>query len=121
MKEITIQIDGQDFIIDIDRAKELGVVKENTIKSFKVGDVFKLASGTRVIIVQNGYGNDRNQRYNIAGNLNTLDLFSDIGEKGFNKREMLQFLNKPNSWQPNERTKFIKNVNEDLKKWMYNL
>ena len=114
-----VTIEGKEYEIDIEKAKELGVLKEDaTIKDFKVGDVFVPASGGKVIIVQNGYTDyKREQKYNIAG-LDGLELYSDIGSQGLNKTEMLAWLNR--SWN-GKHTKFIKNINNDIKEWMSNL
>jgi hypothetical protein len=123
MKEITIQIEGQDFIIDLDKAKSLGVVKEDpTIKDFNVGDVFLLASGSKVIIVQTGYTNiyesDIEQRYSFAG-LDGLRFFSNFGKEGATKEKIISYLNQKTYFEKN--TKFLKNINKDISKLISDL
>lgn len=113
MKEITVKIEETEYIIDLEKAKELGVLKEDTtIKDFKVGDVFSLPwYGDNIIIVQNGYASSsKEQKYNIAG-LDGLGLYLDFGSQGLNKTEMLAWLNKSNN---GKHVKFIKNINNDI-------
>lgn len=114
-----VTIEGKEYEIDIEKAKELGVVKENTIKDFEVGDVFSLPwYGDNIIIVQNGYvSSSKEQKYNIAG-LDGLGLYSDFGSQGLNKTEMLAWLNKSNNGM---HAKFIKNINNDIQKLLSNL
>lgn len=111
---VSVQINGKDYIIDIAKAKSLGVIKEDaTIKDFSVGDVFVNDVfvndvGNAVIIVPTGYS----YRYSIAGLWGDLNVFSDFGAQGATKKEMLQFLNAEThggiSW------KFVKNINADF-------
>jgi hypothetical protein len=111
--ETKITIEGKEYTVDIAKAKELGVLKEDaTIKDFKVGDVFSLPwYGDNIIIVQNGYvSSSKEQKYNIAG-LDGLGIYPDFGSQGLNKTEMLAWLNKSNN---GKRTKFIKNINNDI-------
>jgi hypothetical protein len=114
MKEITIQIEGQDFIIDLDKAKELGVIKENPIiKDFNVGDVF-LYCGSKVIIVKTGYNSVfEEQRYSLAGLYGTLNLFSSFGKEGATKEVVLGYLNGQHA-----NTKFLKNIDKDIRKFL---
>jgi hypothetical protein len=116
-----VTIEGKEYEIDIEKAKELGVLKEDaTIKDFKVGDVFSLPwYGDNIIIVQNGYAayHSKEQRYNIAG-LDGLGLYPDFGSQGLNKTEMLAWLNKSNNGM---HAKFIKNINNDIQKLLSNL
>jgi len=125
MKEITIQIEGQDFIIDLDKAKELGVIKEDsTIKDFKVGDVFLLSGGCKVIIVQTGYTSfyesDVEQRYSFAGLAAGLDLFSSFGKEGGTRKEVLAYLNNGDSYSDTP-AKFLKNINKDISRLLSKL
>lgn len=107
-----VTIDGKEYEIDIEKAKELGVLREDTtIKDFKVGDVFLPGCGSKLIIVQNGYASSsKEQKYNIAG-LYGFEIYSDFGSQGLNKTEMLAWLNKSNN---GNHTKFIKNINNDI-------
>jgi hypothetical protein len=126
MKEITVNIEGKEFIIDLEKAKELGVLKEDkTIKDFQVGDVFLLASGSKVIIVQNGYNNiysDTEQRYNFAGLGYSLNLYSSssFGKEGGTKEEVLAYLNNGNFFSERP-AKFLKNINKDVEKLLVKL
>lgn len=115
-----VTIEGKEYEIDIEKAKELGVLKEDaTIKDFKVGDVFVPASGGyKIIIVQNGFAcSSEEQKYNIAG-LYGFEIYSDFGSQGLNKTEMLAWLNE--SWN-GEHAKFIKNINNDIEELLSNL
>jgi hypothetical protein len=126
--ETKITIEGKEYTVDIAKAKELGVLKEDTtIKDFKVGDVFLRPCGSKLIIVENGYAFfSKEQRYNIAG-LYGLELYSDIGSQGLNKTEMLAWLNKTemlawlNKSCNGNHTKFIKNINDDIQKLLESL
>jgi hypothetical protein len=120
MKEIKITIEGKEYNIDIEKAKELGVLKvpkvDTTIKSFEVGDVF--SSGfDAILIVQNGRPLiSAEQRYNIAG-LDGLFLYSDFGSEGVSKEEMLAYLNKGDD---GFGYKFVKNVNSEIETLLRN-
>jgi hypothetical protein len=114
MKEIKVTIEGEEYNIDIEKAKELGVLKvpkvDTTIKSFQVGDVFSLGFDP-ILIVQNGWPLiSAEQRYNIAG-LDGLFLYSDFGSKGLSVKEMLDYLNKGDD---GFGYKFVKNVNSEI-------
>jgi hypothetical protein len=110
MNNITVHIDGKDFIIDIAKAKSLGLLKaDTTIKDFRVGDVFMTSHSSAVIIVKCGYASRGEQKYSIAGLSGGLDIFSDFGEKGATKEEVLKFLNRPHAG-----IEFIKNINADF-------
>ena len=105
---VTVQINGKDYIIDIAKAKSLGVLKEDTtIKDFKVGDVFVTDVGNAVIIVSAGYS----YKYSIAGLYGDLNVFSDFGAQGATREEMLKFLN---SKSQGYTRKFVKNINADF-------
>ena len=107
--DVTVQISGKDYIIDIAKAKSLGVLKEDAaIKYFKVGDVFVTDTvGSAVIIVSAGYSN----RYSIAGLGGGLNVFSDFGAHGATREEMLKFLNAKTQ---GFTKKFVKNINADF-------
>ena len=112
MKEIKVTFEGKDFTINIDKAKKLGVLKEDkTIKDFQVGDVF--SSGfDPILIVQNGWPiTSKEQRYNIAG-LDGLFLFSNFSDKGLNKEQMLAYLNRGDD---GVGYKYVKNINKEIK------
>jgi len=117
MKELKVTIEGEEYNIDIEKAKELGVLKvpkvDTTIKSFQVGDVFSTRSGT-ILIVQNGFSKD--PRYNIAG-LDGLFLYSTIGGEGLSRTEMLKFLNRNFK---GFGYKFVKNVNSEIETLLRN-
>jgi hypothetical protein len=120
MKEIKVTIEGEEYNIDIEKAKELGVLKvpkvDTTITDFKVGDVFSSGFGP-VLIVQNGWPLiSAEQRYNIAG-LDGLFLFSNFSDKGLSKEEMLAYLNKGDAGLG---YKFIKNVNSEIETLLRN-
>jgi hypothetical protein len=101
-----IEIEGKEYEIDINRAKELGLCKETPkkITDFSVGDVFESKQGSRIIIIQCLYS--YSYKYNIAGNYG-LYLYSDFGKNPLNQEQMLDFLNK-------HEYKFIKNINSDI-------
>jgi hypothetical protein len=117
MKEITIQIEGKDFTINLEKAKSLGLLKEDrSIKEFFVGDVFSLGFEP-ILIVQNSYPDtSKEQRYNIAGS-DGLFLYCDIGIKGASKEEMLMYLNKERSGCG---LKFVKNINSEIETLLRN-
>jgi hypothetical protein len=100
-----IEIEGKEYEIDINRAKELGLCKEIKITDFSVGDVFETKCGSRVLIIRSTY-NPYGYKYNIAGN-DGLYLYSDFGENPLGREQMLDFLNK-------HEYKFIKNINSDI-------
>jgi hypothetical protein len=106
-----VTLEGKEYEIDLEKAKELGVIKEdNSIKDFEVGDVF--SSGFNpILIVQNGWPDaSKEKRYNIAG-LDGMHLYSDFGNKGASKQEMLNYLN---YGRRGEDLQFIKNVNSEI-------
>jgi len=117
MKEIKVTIEGKDFTINLEKAKSLGLLEEDTtIKEFFVGDVF--SSGFNpILIVQNGWPDtSKDPRYNIAG-LDGLFLYSDIGSEGASKEEMLKYLNKGDD---GFGYKFVKNVNSEIETLLRN-
>lgn len=96
-----ITLENQEYEIDIERAKQLGLCKEarKQITSFKVGDVFHAPSHSRIVItaVNWCYSGERNinQQYNIVGSYG-LNLFSNFGsdfEKLPTYEGMLEYLN----------------------------
>lgn len=110
MKEITVNIEGKEFIIDLEKAKSLGVLKEDKIiKDFNVGDMYSITNGYEaIIIVETGWNSCL---YNIIGLCDDLSYYSDFGKEGISKEKMLEYL------QMNYTTKhFVKNINSDFKK-----
>jgi hypothetical protein len=106
-----ITIEGKEYLIDIDKAKSLGVLKEDTtIKSFKLGDAFKLDNGNIVVIIETGYDNYR-RRYSFTGLCSELQNYSTFGSEGGTEEEVLKQLNK---WKIHSGLVFVKNINEDI-------
>lgn len=101
-----IEIEGKEYEIDFNRAKELGLCKEihEKITDFSAGDVFESKNGTRILIIQTSYSNTK---YNIAGR-NGLYLYSDFNSQPFSRVEMFEYLNSDLKY------KFIKNINNDI-------
>ena len=116
-----VTFEGKEYTIDLEKAKELGVLKEpNTIKDIKVGDVFLTGLQTWVMIVENGYSynqDGKESRWNIAG-LNGLRVYSDFGHEGLTKTEMLKWLN---DCYFGKGARFIKNLNADIDKLIKDL
>lgn len=105
MNKKTIVIEGREYILDIDKAKELQIIAEKSrITTFKVGDVFRTYSGSMFVIVPFGY--NHSGKYGIMGN-GGLNFFSDAGFEGFTEGEMLKWLN------TGTKT-FVKNINDDF-------
>jgi hypothetical protein len=110
-----INIEGKEYEIDINRAKELGLCKEThkKITDFSAGDVFESKSGTRILIIETSYSNTK---YNIAGR-NGLYLYSNFNETPFNREQMLEYLNGEQMLEylnDDRKYKFIKNINSDI-------
>ena len=54
-KKTIVVIEGKEYTLDIDKAKELQILTEKPrITTFKVGDVFRLYSGSVIVIVPFG-------------------------------------------------------------------
>lgn len=114
--QIKINIEGQDYNVNLQKAIELGVIsKDSTIKTFEVGDLFVNEVGIKMIIVDHGYNfsNSKMKRYNIMGLWNTFQVYSDLSPDGATKEEMLEFLN-------DGKCKFVKNLNIDLENLLDN-
>lgn len=111
-----ITLENQEYEIDIQRAKELGLCKEvaKEITDFNVGDVFECQNGERVLIVQSEHGNksEHGARYNIAG-LNGLKVFSDFGSSLLNHQQMLK-------WLRDNEYSFVANINDDIEELIKN-
>jgi hypothetical protein len=111
MKEITVNIEGKEYTIDIEKAKSLGILKDKTIKDFQTGDVYFLGNGNYIIIVPNGFCSNyygSQQKWNFAGLEGTLNTYSTFGRDGADKKTILTFLNQQ------EGIEFIKNINADI-------
>jgi hypothetical protein len=82
MNKHTITIGDSSYIIDLDRAQELGIcTKKQSITSFEVGDVFETPSGIiRILIIECNCGSPSNETlYQIAGR-DGLSTFSDYND-----------------------------------------
>jgi hypothetical protein len=103
-----ITIDGQTFIIDLERAKELGLMtaKRKNIEFITDGDLFSDGYYLSVLVIRQGY---ESSKWNI---LNAEDhgfkFYSDFTDKGVSTQEMLDFIN-------SRELNFVKNMNSDLK------
>lgn len=103
-----ITIDGQTFIIDLERAKELGLMtaKRKNIEFITNGDLFSDGYHLSVLVIRQGY---ESSKWNI---LNAEDhgfkFYSDFTDKGVSTQEMLDFIN-------SRELNFVKNMNSDLK------
>jgi len=113
MNTTTVTINGQDFTIDLDKAKQLGLLQEcQPIADLAVGDVFESEGGlVRVLIIDAFYdGSDNINRYQIAG-LNGLEPYSDF-EELLSMSDMLDWLN-------DRKYKFVKNINDEIQKLIW--
>jgi hypothetical protein len=108
-----ITFEGKEYLIDIDKAKELGVLKEDdSIKSFKIGDAFKLGNGNIAVIIETGYNPVLEvPRYSFTGLCNSLLNFSTFGSEGGTEEQVLNQLNK---CKKSGGVVFVKNINEDI-------
>lgn len=122
MDDLKIKIDGKDYVFDVDKAKQLGVLKEDTtIKDVSVGDVFRYVdSGNLLVVVPHGYNpNPGTERFNIAGRQGGLYVYSYFGKDGATKEQLLLYLNSSNTGV--YLKKFVKNINDDFKQLLENL
>jgi len=114
-----ITIEDKEYLIDIEKAKELGVLKEdNSIKSFKVGDAFRLKHGNIIVIIEAGYNDFDKLRYSFSGLCDSIGNYSTFGSEGGTEEQVLKQLNK---WKDSERIVFVKNINEDFAKLIKSL
>jgi hypothetical protein len=115
-----VTIEDKEYNIDIEKAKELGVLKEDsTIKSFTIGDTYRLKSGNYVVVVEVGYNlYGENLRYSFAGYQGKLQNYSPFGKEGGTEEQVLERLN---HYQANEGAVFVKNINEDFKNLLMSL
>lgn len=102
----TINIDGIKYELDLQRAKQLGIIEEcKKIKDFEIGDLFAyVKTGCWFVIVEQG----RSGNYAIIGLGDSLRTFSDCGANGYSTEQMLEFLNS------GSEKFFVKNINEDF-------
>lgn len=108
MNTTTVTINGQDFTIDLDKAKQLGLLQERQlITDLAIGDVFESEGGLlRIMIIDAFYdGSDNINRFQIAG-LNGLEPYSDF-EELLDMGDMLDLLN-------DRKYKFVKNINDEI-------
>jgi hypothetical protein len=117
MKVITYE--GKEFEIDLERAKELGVLKETLqpITDFKIGDAYRLKQGNFVVVVEAGYAYDDAARYSFSGFGDELYNYSPFGKQGGTREQVIESLN---AYQKKGAV-FIKNINEDFKKLLKSL
>jgi len=115
-----VTIEGKEYNIDIEKAKELGVLKEdNTIKSFKIGDTYRLMAGNYIVVVEAGYNlYGDNPRYSFAGYQGKLENYTPFGKQGGTEEQVLERLN---IYQANQGAVFVKNINEDFKNLLMGL
>lgn len=114
MKNINITIEETEYIFDIEKAKSLGVLKEDTtIKTIAIGDMYLGHNHSPVIIVEHGYAcwaSGETMLYNIIGFWNRLQTYADF-PSGATEKEMLAHLN---MLTEDKALKFIKNINDDF-------
>lgn len=110
MNEITIN--DKTFLIDIERAKSLGLIteKREQITDFEDGDLFA-GEHLSVVVMRRSFESDFWDV--VAAEYSGLKHFSDFREDGNNPKgltfdEMLVFLN-------NRELSFVKNINNDIK------
>jgi len=114
-----ITIEDKEYTIDIDKAKKLGVLKEdNSIKSFKVGDAFRFKHGNIIVIVETGFNSPDRQRYSFSGLYDSIGNYSTFDSVGGTKEDVLKQLNK---WKMHCGLVFVKNINEDFAKLIKSL
>lgn len=108
-KEIEIQVGNEKYIVDLEKAKQLGVIKRKELTSFDSGDVFKTKFGTTILVLEifTSY-KSISERYQIFGLDGQLKAFSDFN-KLQTKQQILDLLNR------NEYL-FVKNVNDTSEK-----
>jgi len=115
-----VTIEGKEFEIDLERAKELGVLKETLqpITDFEIGDAYRLIHGNIIVVVEAGYVYDDAARYSFSGFGDELHNYSPFGKQGGTREQVIECLN---AYQKNQGAVFIKNINEDFKKLLKSL
>jgi len=109
MNETTLSFNDKEYIINIDKAIELGIakLKREKIENFQVGDVFE-GNECRVMIIDaycNCYRNKN--RYQLAG-LYGVQVFSNFDEL-LSRQEMINHLNE-------REYVFVRNINAEIEK-----
>jgi hypothetical protein len=115
-----VTIEGKEFEIDLERAEELGVLKETLplITNFEIGDAYRLKYGNSIVVVEAGYAyGDDGVRYSFSGFGDELRNYSSFGKRGGTREQVLEYLN---AYQKKGAV-FIKNINEDFKKLLKSL
>lgn len=114
-----VTIEGKEFEIDLERAEELGVLKETLplITDFEIGDAYRLKYGNSIVVVEAGYAGGDSMRYSFSGFGNELCNYSSFGKRGGTREQVLEYLN---AYQKKGAV-FIKNINEDFKKLLKSL
>ena len=114
MKELKVAIEGVEYIMDVEKAKSLGVLREDTtIKKIEIGDLYLLHNVSPLIIVEHGFaslGSGEAILYNFIGLWSGMQTYSDFPH-GATQEEMLAFLN---SYAKNKALKFVKNIDGDF-------
>ena len=113
MNTTTVTINGQDFTIDLDKAKELGLLQEQQlITDLAIGDVFESEGGLIRVLIIDAFCDDSDNinRFQIAG-LNGLEPYSDFDEL-LSMSDMLDWLN-------DRKYKFFKNINNKIQKLIW--
>ncbi len=113
MNTTTVTINGQNFTIDLDKAKELGLLQEQQpITDLAVGDVFEGEGGLiRIMIIDAFYDDSDNiNRFQIAG-VNGLEPYSDFDE--------LLSMSDTLDWLNDRKYKFVKNINDKIQKLIW--
>ncbi len=112
MNETTLSINSKEYIINIDKAIELGIAKPKKVKieNLQAGDVFE-NDQYRVMIIDaycDCYGNKN--RYQLAG-FYGVEVFSDFNRL-LSRQEMINYLNKG-------EYVFIRNINTEIKEIIF--
>lgn len=101
-----INIDGETYMIDLERAKMLGLIspKREPISELHEGDLFS-APSVSVIVVRSGY---KSSKWNIMrGDSGGFHYYSDFDASGISKDDLIAWLN-------NRHYKFVANLNAAL-------
>lgn len=108
MNTTTVTINGQDFTIDLDKAKALGLLQERQpITDLAVGDVFESEGRFVRMMIMDAFCDcqDNIDRFQIVG-LNGLEPYSDFNQL-LSMSDMLDYLN-------SRKFKFVKNINDKI-------
>ncbi len=114
MKELKVAIEGVEYIMDVEKAKSLGVLREDTtIKKIEIGDLYLWHNVSPLIIVEHGFaslGSGEAILYNFIGLWSGMQTYSDFPH-GATQEEMLAFLNES---VKDKALKFVKNIDVDF-------